>query len=101
MQVLGGCYPAKAGGGTVAPGFPGGYAGGGGGAMPPEQVILAKGTTGEKARQRRIASLLTRQQLADLAGVPAEHVNLFERDLPVPLDSKRRILQQLWAKRTA
>ena len=65
--------------------------------MPPEQIILA--TTGEKARQRRVASLMTRQQLADLAGIPVEHVNLFESDLPVPLDSKRRILRELWARR--
>jgi transcriptional regulator with XRE-family HTH domain len=65
--------------------------------MPPEQSILT--TTGEKARQQRVAALLTRQQLADLAGIPVEHVNLFERDLPVPLDSKRRILRELWARR--
>jgi transcriptional regulator with XRE-family HTH domain len=69
--------------------------------MTPDQIILTKGTTGEKARQRRVAGLLTRQQVADLAGVPVEHVNLFERDLPVPLDSKRRILKELWARRTS
>jgi transcriptional regulator with XRE-family HTH domain len=68
--------------------------------MPPDQTILTQGTTGGKARQRRVASLLTRQQLADLAGIPVEHVNLFERDLPVPLDSKRRILRELWARKT-
>jgi hypothetical protein len=67
--------------------------------MPSEQIILRKAGPGEKARRQRVACLLTRRQLADLAGVPIEHVNLFERDLPVPLDSRRRIWRELWAQR--
>ena len=54
-------------------------------------------TPGENVRRWRIASLLTRQGLADRAGVPLEHVISFEQNLPLPLDSKRRILKQLWA----
>lgn len=54
---------------------------------------------GQQARRLRIASLLTQQQLAYIAGVPREHVDLFERSLPVPLDSKRRILKELWVKK--
>ncbi len=52
---------------------------------------------GQKARRLRIANLLTQQELAELAGVPLEHVDLLERNLPVPLDSRRRINKELWA----
>jgi len=67
--------------------------------MPSEQIIIRKDSNGDKFRRQRIASLLTRQQLAELAGIPVEHVNLFERDLPVPLDSRRRIMKELWARK--
>jgi hypothetical protein len=67
--------------------------------MPWEQIISGNPGTGGKARQQRVASLLTRRQLAELAGIPVEHVSLFERDLPVPLDSRRRIMRELWARR--
>jgi len=52
---------------------------------------------GQKARRLRIANLLTQQELAELAGVPLEHVDLLEKNLPVPLDSRRRINKELWA----
>ncbi len=48
-------------------------------------------------RKLRKAAGLTRKQLALGADVPLEHVALFEKRLPLPLDSKRRILRQLWA----
>ncbi len=67
--------------------------------MPSEQVITNKDSRGDKAKRQRVSSLLTQEQLAEMAGIPVEHVNLFERDLPVPLDSRRRILKELWAKR--
>ncbi len=54
-------------------------------------------SAGQKARRLRIANLLTQQELAETAGVPLEHVELLERNLPVPLDSKRRIHKELWA----
>jgi DNA-binding XRE family transcriptional regulator len=54
-------------------------------------------STGLKVRRQRICSLLTQQELAELAGVPRKHVDLLERNLPVPLDSKRRILKEIWA----
>jgi hypothetical protein len=67
--------------------------------MPSEQIIIKTDSNGDKVRRQRIASLLTCQQLAELAGIPVEHVNLFERDLPVPLDSRRRIMKELWARK--
>jgi transcriptional regulator with XRE-family HTH domain len=54
-------------------------------------------SAGQKARRLRIASLLTQQELSELAGVPLEHVGWMERNLPVPLDSRRRINKALWA----
>jgi hypothetical protein len=99
MQVVGGHYPAKAGGDTVAGRSGGGYSGGGGQNMPSEQIFLKNVSAGVKARQQRIANLLSRRELAELAGIPVEHVNLFEHDLPVPLDSRRRIMKELWARK--
>ncbi len=55
---------------------------------------------GSKARKLRIAEQLTQQQLADMAGVSVEAVDLFEHNLPLPLDFKRRILRVLWAEKT-
>jgi hypothetical protein len=52
---------------------------------------------GSEARRLRIGLRLTRLELAAMAGVPEEIVNLFEHNQPVPLDSRRRILKELWA----
>jgi transcriptional regulator with XRE-family HTH domain len=67
--------------------------------MPSEPMILGKASAGSKARQQRVARLLTRRELADLAGIPVEHVSLYEQDLPVPLDSRRRIMRELWSRK--
>ena len=52
---------------------------------------------GFKARRLRISKLLTRRELADMAGVSLEEVDLFEHSMPLPLDTKRKILRELWA----
>ena len=52
---------------------------------------------GFKARRLRLAENITQQEVADKAGVPVESVDLFEHNLPMPLDYKRRILQVLWS----
>jgi transcriptional regulator with XRE-family HTH domain len=56
-------------------------------------------SVGLKARRLRISQQLTQQELADMAGVSHEEVGLFEQNLPLPLDSKRKILKELWAKK--
>jgi DNA-binding XRE family transcriptional regulator len=61
---------------------------------------LDKPTFGAEARRLRISCLLTQQNLADIAGIPREHVDLLEHNYPVPLDSKRRIFRELWAIKT-
>ena len=55
---------------------------------------------GFKARKLRIAQHLTQRKLAEMAGVTKEAVDLFEHNLPLPLDNKRRILRELWAKKS-
>ncbi len=55
---------------------------------------------GSRAKLLRISNLLTQRELAELAGIPPEHVDLYEKDLPVPLDSRRRILRVLWSGKT-
>jgi len=68
--------------------------------MKTTPTLISSSSMGLKAKRLRISSLLTQSELADLAGVPQEHVDLLERDLPLPLDSKRRILRELWAKKS-
>jgi len=55
---------------------------------------------GSDARKLRISLHISRRELADAAGVSEQAVNLFEHNLPVALDSKRRVLKELWAKKT-
>ena len=54
---------------------------------------------GFQARKLRVSLVLTRPQLANLAGVYLEEVDLFEHDLPVPLDVKRKLLKELWSRK--
>lgn len=54
---------------------------------------------GFKARRLRVSLLLTQQELASIAGVATEEVDLFEHNLPVRLDAKRRLLKELWARK--
>ena len=52
---------------------------------------------GTKVKKLRLSRLMTQQELADEAGVTWTEVNRFERGLPLPLNSKRKILKELWA----
>jgi hypothetical protein len=59
-----------------------------------------KQTLGAEARRLRINLFLSQQKLAELAGIAREQVDLLEHNYPVPLDSKRRVLHELWALKT-
>jgi hypothetical protein len=63
-------------------------------------ATLAENTIGAEARHLRMTFLLSQQDVADLAGIPREHVELMEHNYPVPLDSKRRIMKELWTIKT-
>ena len=54
---------------------------------------------GFKARRLRISQLLTQQELANMAGVSLEEVDLFEHNLPLTVDARRKILKELWARK--
>jgi len=60
-------------------------------------TFTRQSSSGFKARRLRISQRLTQRALADMAGVSPEEVDLFEHNLPIPLDAKRRILKELWA----
>ena len=59
--------------------------------------IEKKLSLGSKVRKLRVSQMLTQEELADTAGVSPQDVRLFEHNLPVQLDAKRRILKELWA----
>jgi len=54
---------------------------------------------GSQVKKLRVSGRMTRRQLAAAAGVSTEEVYLFEQNLPVPLDSKRKMLKELWARK--
>ena len=63
------------------------------------RTAVRESSVGSRARRLRIAFHLTRRALARLAGVTEEEVYLYEHNLPVCLDCRRRILKELWAKK--
>ncbi len=63
--------------------------------------LVARDSLGYQARRLRIAQLLTRQELASMAGVSLHEVNLLECNLPMQLDAKRKVLKELWARKLA
>ena len=52
------------------------------------------------ARSVRVALNLSQEELADRCGISQEEVDLFEHQLPVRLDAKRKLQKELWAART-
>ncbi len=56
---------------------------------------------GPWGRRMRMTLKMTKQELANMSGVSKEEVDLFEHNLPVRLDAKRRLLKELWAARNA
>ena len=56
---------------------------------------------GTLARSLRITLQLTQQELADSVGASKEDVDLFEHNLPLPLDIKNKLLKKLYAAKSA
>ncbi len=57
-------------------------------------------SVGSRVRQMRVRLGLTQQDLAYAVGVSEKDIKLLERDVPVTLDCKRRVLKTLWGKIT-
>ncbi len=55
---------------------------------------------GVKAMRLRISQRLTRRELADMAGASTHDVNLLEHNLPLRLDTKLKLLRELWSRKT-
>jgi len=56
---------------------------------------------GTWARRVRLALQLTQEELATMTGVSKEDVDSFEHNLPIKLDSRRKLVKELWAARKA
>ena len=67
--------------------------------MSPVLSIDQKPSLGLEAKRIRLALLLTQHELAMIAGVPLEEVDLFEHNLPVRVDVRLKILRELWARK--
>lgn len=52
---------------------------------------------GTLARKVRIAMRLTQLEIAERTGITRDEVYAFENNLPVCLDSRRKVLKVLWA----
>jgi transcriptional regulator with XRE-family HTH domain len=54
---------------------------------------------GRMLRNIRTSLQLTQREVAERFGVTTEEINLFEREMPVRLDTKLKILRQLYPAR--
>ncbi len=64
------------------------------------QLTISRETSpGFKARKLRIARMLTRQELAQIASVSQDDVDLLENNLPLRLEAKLSLLKALWARK--
>lgn len=67
----------------------------------PSVTFTRESALGPWSRSVRMALQLTQQELANMAGVSLEEIDLFEHNLPVRLDARRKLLKELWATRKA
>ena len=67
--------------------------------MTTGRTAVREPSIGTRAKRLRIAAHLTQRALAQRAGVSEEEVYLYEHDMPVRLDCRRRILKELWARK--
>ena len=67
--------------------------------MPAVLTLDQEKSLGFKAKKIRVFLGLKRHELAKLAGVSLEEVGLFEHNLPVQLDVKRKLIRELLARK--
>lgn len=53
---------------------------------------------GSRVRKMRVRLSLTQRELAWTAGVSEKDIKLLERNVPVILDCKRKVLKTLWGE---
>jgi transcriptional regulator with XRE-family HTH domain len=59
-------------------------------------TFMPESSIGAWARSVRKALNLTQQEQADITGVSKEDVDSFENNLPIKLDSRRKLVKELW-----
>ena len=67
--------------------------------MAEAKSIYGEGLLGHKVKYLRIAQGLTQRELASIAKVSLKAVDLLEQNQPLPLDDKRKILIELYARK--
>ena len=67
--------------------------------MPMVTSTSQEKSLGSMTKKIRLFLKLTRQEIADLTGVSIHEIELFEQNLPVPLDVKRKLLKELFARK--
>lgn len=65
-----------------------------------DTMFVREPSVGSQAREMRVRLCLTQKELASSVGVPERDIKLLERDAPVTLDCKRKVLKALWEKTT-
>jgi transcriptional regulator with XRE-family HTH domain len=68
--------------------------------MPEARTAAQELSIGKRAKKLRVSLELTQQELADKCGISQEEVDLFENDLPTLLETRNKLLAQLWATRS-
>ena len=67
--------------------------------MSPVISIDQKRSLGLEAKRIRLSLLLTQYELATIAGVTLDEVDLFEHNLPVQVGVKLKIIRELWNRK--
>ncbi len=67
--------------------------------MATSGYVARESSLGFKTKRLRVSLRLTQQDLAYLAGVLAEDVDLLEENMPVKLGTKLKILRVIWARK--
>lgn len=67
--------------------------------MPTTGYITRKSSLGFKTKRLRVSLRLTQHELATLAGVLPEEVDLLEENMPVTMETKLKILRVIWARK--
>lgn len=63
----------------------------------PTITYLRETSVGDWARSTRLALHLTQQELAAMTGVPPRDIESFENNIPVSVESRRRLVKELCA----
>jgi len=63
--------------------------------------VSQESSLGFEIRKLRVSRRLTQKELANMARVSQKDISLLEHGLPIQLDTKRRLLKELWASKAS